>query len=241
MDEHAAYITQAQQEEFEAFLMGNMSAENAVAFEAELAKNPGMQMEFEEFKALFNTIEEKALRAVLDDFHENTDRKRATMRFTFNGYRIAAMVAVLIALGLWFFNQQSSNEQLFETYFSPDPGLPTVMGTSDNYAFYEAMVDYKQGHYKKAINKWKAQLNAKPHNDTLNYFLGMSHLALKDQTKAIPYLEEVSERKGGFFERDALYFLGMAHLKNNNPKTAKQYLAQSGHSKSEIVLSELNN
>ena len=121
---------------------------------------------------------------------------------------------------------------MFLEYFSPDPGLPTVMGNNDNYPFYEAMVDYKEGNYDVAIKKWRGLLVSKPNNDTLNYFLGVAHLANDDSKSAIPYLEKIDVSES-FFGKDAKHYLGLAHLKSGDIEKAKALLEKD----SEVIKS----
>src|SRR5690606_36367030 len=103
--------------------------------------------------------------------------------------KIAATLAILVSVGIWALLQKSPGEKLYRQYFTPDPGLPTVMGNTDNFTFNEAMVYYKQGDYGAAIAQWEGLLPQKRDNDTLNYFLGAAHLAHGNVPEAIPFLE----------------------------------------------------
>ena len=205
-----------------------------------------MSERFQEFKALFRTVEEAALRDTLEDFHNETStfqgrntNKKARVIF----YRIAAGIAVLIALGTgyWLANRPGPNERLFETYFSPDPGLPTVMGTQDNYAFYEAMVDYKRGEYTTAITKWELLLEKKPQNDTLNYFLGAALLANNLSNEAIPYFETVLKNKESLFMDPSHFYLALAQIKEGQISDAIKNLEASKDQKSKELLMQLQN
>ena len=125
-----------------------------------------------------------------------------------------------------FFNRLSPNEKLYNEFFTPDPGLPTVMGENGDYSFYEAMVDYKHGDYNEAIKKWERQLFQKPKNDTLNYFLGSAHLANGNSKKAIDYLEDVADDKKSIFYNDANTYMGLALLKTGQIPEAKKSVGE---------------
>ncbi|WP_273568025.1 tetratricopeptide repeat protein [Maribacter halichondriae] len=215
--------------------MGEMPIAEQLSFKARLADNDDLSKSFEEFKALFETVEEAALCEKLEDFHssvieqkEETPTKTLNIsKFRFN-YRIAASVTILLAIGgFWFFNSQNSNEKLFNEYYSPDPGLPTVMGANDNYAFYEAMVDYKQGNYDIAIAKWEKLLVSKPENDTLNYFLGSAYLAIEEPTRAVSFLEKAIQAKSSSFRNEAHYYVGLIYLKSGKQQKAVEALNSS--------------
>lgn len=235
MDKIPKQPSEKEQDLFEAYLMGKMDAGAEAQFLQDLEVNPELKQRFEEFKTLFLVISEDALRKKLEEFHAAVDPSDSTSgRFSF--YRIAAGVALLFALGIgfWLVTRPSPNEKLFNTYYSPDPGLPTVMGTQANYAFYEAMVDYKQGAYTSAIAKWEVLFSAQTSNDTLVYFLGSAYLAQGNSEKAIEFLKRSlqSQRKGQLKD-DAYYYLGLAYLKLGETEAALENLRKSGNPQSE--------
>ena len=244
MDDKPTYLTPEEQDYFERYLLGQMSAREQEGFESQLASHHELNSKFLEFKTMFRVIEEGGLRGKMDSFHQDfeNDEKirqiRPKISKTF--YRIAATVAILIGLGgFWYFNAPNSNERLFNTYFMPDPGLPTVMGNTTNYAFYEAMVDYKMGNYDVALQKWEGLLVEGDTNDTLIYFLGMANLAEGNSLKTIAYLEHNLTSNSPAFLNETFYFLGMAYLKSGNFTAAVENLKKSGLPKAQKVLKSL--
>jgi len=236
------YISQELQNTFERFLLDNMNAEERINFINQLESDKKLRNQFETFKTMFRTVEEEALKEKLDIFHKDFNhlKKRKHFKFKQNHYLIAASVAIFILLGgYWLMNKKPVNEKLYATYFTPDPGLPTVMGSTNNYAFYEAMVDYKLANYKKAILKWEALKNQKPKNDTLNYFLGVSHLADNNFGEAEDYLNSVKSLKKSFFYKDANFYYGLIQLKNNNIEAAKKALLVDNSEVSKKLLKAL--
>ena len=241
MDNSAKYISQEQQEEFERFLLNQMEFNEESSFNEKLERDPSLKKQFEEFKALFFTVEEAGLRQVLNNFHDNLPTPKEGRKRNFSLYRIAAGVAVLVALGLWFFNRPGPNDRLYETYFVADPGLPTVMGNSNNYEFYEAMVEYKQGNYVVAIQKWERLYEEKSENDTLNYFLGAALLAKNLPKQAMPYFEKVLNNQDSFFLDDAHFYLALAHIKEGQTTEAIKNLEASKNPKGKQLLTRLQN
>lgn len=232
-------MSQEQQEEFERFLLNQMELEEETAFNKKLNSSKDLKAQFEEFKTLFFAVEEEGLRMALNDFHDTLPKKKASKKNHFIFYRIAAGIAVLMALGIWFFMQPSQHEKLFNEYFTPDPGLPTVMGNNENYAFYEAMVDYKQEHYGVAIQKWNKLYSSKPNNDTLNYFLGAAYLANGNGQNAIDHLKQSLKEGQGFFKNDAHFLLGLAYLKTNKIQLSIENLRHSNTDKGRKLAEEL--
>ncbi|MEX0289341.1 MAG: tol-pal system YbgF family protein [Flavobacteriaceae bacterium] len=224
-----------------------MDEPELASFEKELEGNTDLQTKVAEVRSIIQGVEAAVLRERLDVFHEelHEEPEEATepspvRRFDFRRYAIAASVAILIGItGFWYISRQEPHELLFQKHFSPDPGLPTTMSTSANFEFYEAMVSYKRGDYGAAIAKWETLLSTKPNNDTLNYFLGVAHLANSNTNKALEYLKTASAIPQSSFANETLYYLGMANLSTGDIEAAKRYLNQSKIEKSQEVISEM--
>tara|TARA_R110000868_G_scaffold213832_1_gene463973 strand:+ start:3210 stop:3950 length:741 start_codon:yes stop_codon:yes gene_type:complete len=239
-------ISQELLETIERYIKDTMSSEEKVAFETQLKENPQLRQQVDDTQLLISSIRKAALKERLNEVHEDLISNRSiprqnpkVLRFNFRTVSIAASILILIG-GFWFFNQRPNNEKLFDRYFEPDRGLATVMSTTKNYEFDDAMVDYKAGKYDLAIKKWKKLLPLKPENDTLNYFLGVAHLANKKEAKAIQFLNKIIEIENGSFTDDSYYYLGLAQLKLNNIEAAKENLEKSNSPKSKKIISELN-
>ncbi|MEE1963981.1 tetratricopeptide repeat protein [Allomuricauda taeanensis] len=235
------YISQERQETFERYLMDQMDNRERSQFLENLEQDAQLIQQFNEFKALFHNVEEAALREQMESFHTElkSPSKKITKGRTFPIYKIAAVIAVLVAMGLWLLYQKDPNEKLYQEYFTADPGLPTVMGNSSNYAFYEAMVDYKRGHYKTAITKWEQLWAEKKDNDTLNYFIGSAYLADGEATKAISYFDRVVENEQASFKNEAAFYQGLAHLKNGDTQAALKSLEKAQDEKSRELIKKL--
>lgn len=243
MEGNPKYISQEQLENFERYFMQKMAASERDAFEHQLTKDSGLNEKFEDYKAMVFVVEESALKEKMDDFHSDLDLGKGQVvalnkskRFN---YLVAASVALLIGLGgLWFFNQQ--NQSLFDEYFTADPGLPTVMSNSDDYEFYEAMVDYKRKDYNSAIEKWGKLLAQKPQNDTLNYFLGSAHLANAQEDSSIIFLKKVAGNENSVFYSEANLYLGLVYLKMGQEDKAIDYLRKSNSKTAIELISKVN-
>lgn len=239
-------ITQEEFESIEAYLNHSLSKDDLLAFENRLQNEEGFASKVDDIKTILSGIETQALKEQLDKFHaempstvKNTDVFEPKVKYL-QWRKIAVAAALIIAAGSFWFLNRNSNEQLYAEFYSPDPGLPTTMSSTDNYEFYEAMVAYKQGHYEDALNTWTNQLKTKVANDTLNYFVGSALLADKKESESISYLKEVTNNDDSAFKNDAFYYLGLAYLKNDNLEKAKEYLKKSDFTKAKDLLKKLN-
>ncbi len=240
LETNSNHISQELLETVERYINNTMTSEELKSFETRLQTDAAFKVQVDDIRTLLTGIESQALKEQLDDFHKaidsnKTQNSQAKIRYL-NVRRLVAAAAIVIAVGsFWFFNQNSP-ENLYAKYFTPDPGLPTTMSNQSNYEFYEAMVDYKQGKYKSAIEKWNA-ISQK--NDTINYFIGVAHLADKNENDAILFIEKSVQNSSFPLANDAYYYLGLAALKNGNETLAETYLKQSNLEKSKALLSEL--
>ncbi|MCX7550803.1 tetratricopeptide repeat protein [Xanthomarina sp. F2636L] len=238
-------ITQEELEYIERYITKNMTFEELAAFEEKLRSNPDFKNQVDDIKTMLLGIETQALKEKLDEFHKelpetNTPIEEPSKIRYLNIKKLIAIAAVfVISLGsYWFFNKES-HTNLYSKYYSPDPGLPTTMSSSDNFIFYDAMVNYKRKDYNLAISKWEPLLIKKPENDTLNYFIGSAYLANDKEELAMTYLQKVTQLKENTFKNEAYYYLGLAYLKAKNIELAKKYLNLSTFDNSKEILSKL--
>jgi tetratricopeptide (TPR) repeat protein len=149
---------------------------------------------------------------------------------------------LLLTIGFfaWLFLLKTDpNEKLFMAYFQADPGLVTAMSSASNYEFDRAMVDYKSANYQEAIARWEKLIQDKPENDTILFFLGSSHLALKKADPAIFYLDAVASNENSNFQKDAIWYLGLAYVLEGKEGRAVEILSKSQNPKAIELLKEI--
>jgi len=241
------------QEEFERidrYLDGLMSREEQTKFEDSLKTDRLLNQQVEETWLLHQAVEEQSLRNKLEDFHaemipEDAESKSnkpitGTVFGYYKAFAIAASLVLLMGFGYWLlFGQMSTDEKLFAQYFKPDPGLLTPMSTTSDYEFYRGMVDYKQGKYDLAIQRWNPLLKQKPENDTLNFYLGISYLAQNKNEEAIEYLSKAVNNPNSIFINESWYYLGMVQLKEGRTEEAISSFKMSNLEGSRLILKEL--
>ncbi|WP_132214534.1 tetratricopeptide repeat protein [Mariniflexile fucanivorans] len=238
-------IPEALLDTIDRYLQERMPADEKLQFEERIEKDPILKAQIEDVKLLRIGIGKAVLKSRLKSFHEDLPdapiiSKEKVFKINYKYHAIAA--SIVIALGcFWFLNRDSKNERLFAKHFKPDFGLATTMSESNNYDFDDAMVDYKQKNYDLAIKKWETILNAKPKNDTLNYFLGISYLAKNAEKEAVSKFQNVVKQDQSAFKSDAYLYLGLAYLKLDNLEKARENLALSDTENSRLLLSELKN
>ncbi len=231
----------------EGYLTNSLGAEERVAFEKKLLQNSDLQQKINELKLLLLGIQETELKTRLSEFHQGLAITNSSLsikvskNLNFPRMAIAASVLVLLSMaiwGIWF--RQPLHQKLFSRYYSPDPGLATVMSQSDSYDFEKAMVEYKNEEYQKAVEAWEVLLAKKSGNDTLIYFIGSAQMAMEQYEKAGKNFEQVAGLSSSAFQRDACWYMGMYYLRENQKRKAIEYLTQSGYPEATALINEIN-
>ena len=242
MDEEKQ-ISQELFEQIENYLLDKLSSEERAQFEKEIAMNSDLAAEIERQRLEIMAVEERALEESLNEIYESQKDKSSSTKVVSIWKKYAAAASIVMISGLtvlWLMNRPDRYEKLFTQHFEIDAGLPTNMSGSENYPFYRAMADYKNGDYQEAIAQWKDQLLSQPNNDSLIYFLGVSHLATKNTSEAIRYLTSASNQSQSVFQQNALLNLGLSHLKNGKPDLAAKVLLQCDLPKAKEILTHIN-
>lgn len=239
------YISTEEFETIEQYLLGAISNEEKQAFKKRIESDSLLALKVKEVKLLLAGIETTSLKERLDIYHtgikKNSPQKAGGKIILFNRkLLVAASVLVLAAVSVWLFVMKGNRyEKMYADYYKPDPGLMTAMGISGNYQFEKAMVDYKTGNYKKAIDEWSKLKTDMPHNDTLNYFLGAAQQADGNSATALTLLKQIANDTAKPFYKDACWYTGLALVKEGAVNEAIPYLEKSGRPESIELISKL--
>lgn len=239
-----ADIPQDEFELIERYLSKELSTTEQLAFEQRLAADTQLQQWLKQARLFSVGIQEAALTEKIETFHSVPDLNKQAPVVKINWIkRIAVAAAVILAVTtgvIWLTSQKNTNEKLYAAYFKPDPGLPTVMGVEENYAFDKAMVDYKTGQYTAAIDSWMKLKETNPNSDTLNYFIGAALLAKQETKNAIACFDKVTANTKTVFLNEAYWYKGLAFLKEGKQQEAIICIQQSKHPQMEALLKKLN-
>lgn len=232
-------------ENIEAYLLGTMSMDQHQAFEVRMQTNEEWRKKVDEVKLLLAGIETVSLKERLDVYHEkigaNAPSAETGRIITMHRkFWVAAAVLLLTVVAVWWYTQRETKfERLYSAYYKPDPGLMSAMGIGDNYLFNRAMLDYKTGNYKRAIEQWSQLQQTARHNDTVNYFLGVAEQAGGNSDAAIALLASVASDTTRSFYKDACWYMGLALLKKGSVKDAVLYLQKSGRPESTDLINQI--
>ena len=230
---YADDISPEELERIERFLNNEMDAAESAAFAAALKNDASLRDKTEEVKLLLLGVKEAAVKEKLKDYHTEIKPAAKTPVLSMKRWLVAASVIIVAGVAAWFFlvNKTDADKKLYSKYYTPDPGLATVMSSSSNYDFEKAMVEYKNGDYNKALATWKQLLTQKEDNDTLIYFVGAASQAAGKEEEAIAQLQKIAGNPNSAFYNDACWYLGLCYIKKGDKAQAKTYLEKSGFPK----------
>ncbi len=242
-------ITELEWDIIETYLGRNMASDKEPKWNKELDTIPDVVQKIEHVKQVNEEIEDRIRQLKIKEFQQHVaagkeedldtkDPKGRKMGLNPMWYAAAAVLVVMFGI-LWLMQNRNTPEQIFATHFKPDIGLPLRMGATNSHEFYEGMVDYKQKQYKDAISKWEILVKANPENDTLNYFLGVAHLAQGQAEKSLGYLQDQDLFQQSIFKEDAAYYAALAYIKEGDFKQAARVLKKHPSQRNTHLLKEL--
>ncbi len=215
------------EEKIEAYILRRLDEKDLKAFEEDMKNNEVLRQEVESMKTLIMGIETFQLKGKLQNLAQQYEEKETEKKgkvVSFNKLRyiaVAASVIAIASIGIWFLPDKSSDELLLSEYFYRDPGLPTKMGTSDQYSFYEGMVSYKSGDYARALEMWE-DVNIGIGTDTLTYYKSMVHLNVGNWQRFMDEINKLTSESP--FTDKANWYKLQAYLEQNNYEAAMEIL-----------------
>ncbi len=220
MQNEAKYI------EFDAFLENTLSAKEKLVFEKKLETNASFKQEFLNYKFFKANLHDAFFKEKLNTIHQKTITKKD--KKIYYPYIIVAASFLLLIGFLFSKDWFNPSQKIYNTYFTPDPGLPNVMGAiTTNYAFNDAMIDYKLGNTKKALKVWDSLLIIQPKNDTLQYFTAMANLNLNNYAIAKEkLLKLLKEHPNTAFKKESKWYVSLLYIKENNYTEALSLLKE---------------
>ena len=223
----------------------------ALLLKEKLLQIPNILQKIEHIKKVREEIEDSIRQSKIKEFHQyasvdeknsgikNISNKKIKLNLFWPAIAIAAVMILFIGI-VRMIDHRSTPEKIFAKNFKPDIGLPLKMSKTSDLGFYEGMLDYKQENYTEAIAKWEVLLQANPGNDTLNYFLGVTNLALGNATKSMEYLDNQERFQQGIFKEDAAWYAVLAKIKVAKYEEAKILLENNPSVRNKKLLKELD-
>lgn len=210
--------------DIDAYLNGELNAEEQQAFEQELRSNQQLQEQVAAYRLLNSTVGKhqqaeqtlSELKKILDPLtHQYFKKEKAkvfTMRRTM--YMLVAAASVVLILMLTLPGTSPDNYS-----FDDMPGA-IVRGAEDDKAKAAQLFNNKQ--YAEAATAFTKLKTTSPADATVDFYLGLSLIKTEKYAEALPLFETLANGTSAYAE-DANFFAALSayHLQEN--EEAKQY------------------
>jgi tetratricopeptide (TPR) repeat protein len=210
------------------YVEGELDEAGIQRFEAELASNRSLAMEYQLDKDIEKALMQEDmldLRAKCFMAQEElklSDRKLArVVQFTRKYWYAVASVflIVLITGGVLLFNPGVySTQKLFKMYYKS--GETVGISRSGNANMVEALRYFSKNDYKAADGLFDKILVSDPQNVAVKYYSGISNIEIRNFPKAIGMFESIIENGNNLYVESAQWYLGLSRLASGQVKEA---------------------
>ncbi|WP_139925120.1 tol-pal system YbgF family protein [Hymenobacter sp. DG01] len=228
-------------EELERFADGQMTRAEQADFETRLEQDAGLYQAYQAYEQLtadlrwvagHETLHQRllALDRRLDQRQEALTRIRRRQRKTQKQWGVVAAVVAGALLALWLMVRPNTPtpEAAWARYYVPDAGLPDdAVNESRRPLLAEAMRQFRDEHYAKALQNLRRVPTSSLGQDTLLYYSGIMLLSQEEpeQIRASqPFLRRVAMQSASPLAGRARYHLGMAYWRNQQITAARNTL-----------------
>jgi anti-sigma factor RsiW len=232
-------ISEEEYAQLEQYLGGRMPPADRSAFERLLQERPDLRSAHEDYRAILAALGDAATHQVMheriarwaqqappleDESAMTTPPASKGRRKPLLPWAIAAGIALLLILGLVWWNRPTASERLFANYFEADPRSRYTLGSHQGDPAMRAMAAYQSRDYKTAIDEFTAALTADPHNDTLHYFQANAMLAEGEYELAESSLADLCRGPASPFGTMSCWYLSLAMVAQGKYDAAHTHL-----------------
>ncbi|MEM9686606.1 MAG: tetratricopeptide repeat protein [Bacteroidota bacterium] len=212
------------------YFLDELSTEESEQFYALLETDSAFKAQFEFEKSVqrvVRTAERATLKDKLQGLEQDIQQPVRHKWFHRTSWRIAASVAILIAVGLYYYtsNVTADMERLYTLNYEkyPNTVYPITRGDNqDDSTERMAFVAYEASDYAGAIVLF-TQLREEKQAKYIDFYLAQSYLGEGQIENAIASFKRISTNTSDFAE-EARWYLALAYLKNEDKERAVQQL-----------------
>lgn len=225
---------------FDQYLENELSDAVTTAFETRLSQDSEFANDFATYKEMRSFLanefseEKKAfasnVKNISDAYNlEENNTKKGGKLIQFKPWQLAVAASVVLALGVVFFNQNSSLD--YTDYQFEERISLGVRGDSDATA-KEAELLFNTQEYAKAIPQFEQLLLQDPNNAEVQFYKAIAHDAVEDFNEANTLFLALAKGNSAY-KNKALYYGAISYWKQDDILQSKQLLHEIPENASE--------
>ena len=230
-------LTEEQYELIEAYFKNELSALDQTLFETDMRADPELRMEVDRQRDLRLGLRAIGIERVLEqaraqykatapeparaNWQPTLVRSLTTWRY----WAVAASTALILGIGLYTY-QKTVGSRADIAYADTMTDELTKGFPSENFSpqvrtrYMDALMGYKAGKYDQVIERLKTLPADKQTVHYKNYFMGLSYLANRQPTQAIPILNRALATPSAPLRQKVEWCLALAYVKNGQNEKA---------------------
>lgn len=215
----------------EAYLLGELSAEEIEAVETRKQNDPAFEKEILHYQTVMEAVNETKVlefRKIWTEIDEDAAKESSpgTRILPFRPgvwtYAIAAAVVLVFAVVLLNRNRSNYADEYYSTY-----PLSQIVRDTSTPDFSDWEKAYQAGNYEEAVAALIREFSESPRlRDSLLFFVAASNLELGKNETAIALFSEILDHQQFSYQEEARWYLAMAWLKDDQPDQAVPYLKE---------------
>ncbi len=214
---------------FEAYLMGDLPANEVETHEKRLQEDQNYKESFELYKSINQHLENESknkeeleqFKNSLSDISGNYFATRKKSKFAWVKMAIAA--SIIIAIGLYFLIGEISKPHYQEIAQIPTIHLTERSAVGE--AYLKAENAFNQAQYNAAIKLFDQILQEDNQNYSISLYQAIAYMEIDSVNKARELYDEIIEKENAYSE-EALWYAALNELKEENYTACKAYLTK---------------
>lgn len=229
---------------------GSLSSEKKQAFELRYSSDKAFAEEVKEYRNLKSAIKEKErldLKSTLQDLEkqkeitpEITDEENISFGRKYRHIYVAAAVIVFAVIGFQFLEKETSNQDLYASFYQPYPNTlqPVTRSEASTDVLSQAFQAYEANEFEKAEVLFETSLTQE-YNSDIAFYKAMTLLNMKNDEEGSDLLKQLKNESTSF-KPQLYWYSALLALKKNDEQQAKEQLdslsqLNSGYKKSAIL------
>jgi tetratricopeptide (TPR) repeat protein len=214
----------------DSYVEGDMDETSRKKFEAELASNRDLSLEYQLEMDIANALKDDEI----VDFRSKcieaqnevnlSERKLVRIVHLTRKYWYAAAAVLLVALivgGTLLVNPGNyTSDKLFKMYYKS--GETLGISRSGNVDMAEALRYFSKSDYQTAAGLFDKILVNDPNNFAVRYYSGISNIELKNYSQAILMFESIIKDGNNLYTENADWYLGLSYLASGQVTQAEK-------------------